>query len=347
MAAIKLKYIQRYQDRNGKQRYYVRIAGKPLVSLSGLPGSQEFMSAYKAALAETGAGSSEKSLEWLCGKYYAAPYFKSLGVTTQRVKRAVLEEVCALDFGGGKIGREPHKTFTQANIRKLRDAKIEFPQAANIRVKELSALYSWAAKNDLSRYNPASKIEKIKTGSKGFYTWTDKDVEAFEKRWAIGTKQRLAMSIMLYLGVRRSDAVLIGKQHESADGLSVTFSPFKGRDKTPKTLTLPIVAPLRAVLDASALGDSAWIETEHGNPYSDKSFGNTFKEWCRSAGTHADASCHGLRKIGACRAALAGASEHELMALFGWENASEARTYTRMAEQKRLAKSGSRKLHKD
>jgi hypothetical protein len=36
---------------------------------------------------------------------------------------------------------------------------------------------------------------------------------------------------MLYLGVRRSDAVPIGRKHESKDWLSVTFVQFKGRKK--------------------------------------------------------------------------------------------------------------------
>jgi hypothetical protein len=53
---------------------------------------------------------------------------------------------------------------------------------------------------------------------------------------------------------------------------------------------------------------------------------------------------HGLRKIGAVRAAEAGASEHELMAMFGWDDANMARIYTRKAAQKRLAASGAAKL---
>ena len=69
------------------------------------------------------------------------------------------------------------------------------------------------------------------------------------------------MSIMIYLGVRRSDAVLIGKGPESRDGLSVTFAQFKGRKKGIKVLTLPILPPLRAILDASALGRETWLET--------------------------------------------------------------------------------------
>jgi hypothetical protein len=39
-----------------------------------------------------------------------------------------------------------------------------------------------------------------------------------------------------------------------------------------------------------------------------------------------------------------GGSEHELMAMFGWEDADMARVYTRKAAQKRLAQSGAAKL---
>ena len=151
------------------------------------------------------------------------------------------------------------------------------------------------------------------------------------------------MSIMLYLGVRRSDAVSIGKNHESKDGFSVTFAQFKVRKKGAKVLTLPILQPFRAILDASELGRVTWLETAFGKPYSAAGFGNSFKDWCREAGL--PQCVHMVSGVPeACRAAEAGASEHELMAMFGWEDADMARVYTRKAAQKKLAASGAAKL---
>lgn len=80
------------------------------------------------------------------------------------------------------------------------------------------------------------------------------------------------------LGVRRSDAVVIGPKHASRDGQTVTFQMFKGRKKGVRVLSLPILLPLRAVLDASELGREAWLETSLGNPYSNAGFGNAFKD---------------------------------------------------------------------
>ncbi len=151
------------------------------------------------------------------------------------------------------------------------------------------------------------------------------------------------MAIMLYLGVRRSDAVQIGLKHESRDGLSVSFAQFKGRKKSAKLLTLPILPSLRAILDASKRGCETWLETNFGKPYRVNGFGNAFKGWCREAGLP-QCSPHGLRKIGAVRAAEAGASEHELMAMFGWDDANMTRIYTRKAAQKKLAASGAAKF---
>jgi hypothetical protein len=86
----------------------------------------------------------------------------------------------------------------------------------------------------------------------------------------------------------------------------------------------------------SALGRETWLETASGKPHSSNSFGNKFKSWCVKAGLP-QCDHHGLRKIGAVRAAEAGASEHELLAMFGWDDASMARVYTRKAAQKKLA----------
>src|SRR5208337_1271341 len=217
------------------------------------------------------------------------------------------------------------------------------PAAADLLVKTVSGLFSWAIKNDLATVNPAEKLERLGGRTEGFYTWTEEDVEAFETRWAVGTRQRLAMAIMLYLGVRRSDAVVIGRKHESQDGQMVTFQMFKGRKKGVRVLSLPILPPLRAILDASELGQEAWVESNLGKPYGNAGFGNVFKDWCKEAGLP-QCHCHGLRKIGAVRAAEAGASEHELMAMFGWEDADMARVYTRKAAQKKLAVSGAAKV---
>jgi integrase len=346
MTFVKFRYVCRDRDRHGNVRFYFRHPGKPKVRLRGVPGSEEFLAAYKEALSgsDPSQAKAEKSFEWLCERYYRSTLFQSLEPETRRRKRVVLDGICAIAGPNGRrLGSAPFASMKRLHVRKLRDMKSDRPGAADLLVKTVSSLFAWAIKNDLAAANPAEKLEKLSGRSEGFYTWTEDDVEAFESHWAISTRPRLAMAIMLYLGVRRSDAVLIGRKHQSRDGQTLSFQMFKGRKKGVRVLTLPILPPLRAILDASALGQEAWIETSVGKPYSNAGFGNVFKDWCKEAGLPR-CNCHGLRKIGAVRAAEAGASEHELMAMFGWEDADMARIYTRKAAQKKLAASGAAKV---
>jgi Phage integrase family len=132
-------------------------------------------------------------------------------------------------------------------------------------------------------------------------------------------------------------------ERSGSERLLPEAAAFKGWQKGAKVLTLPILPPLRINLDASELGKDIWLETAFGKPYRVAGFGNAFRVWCKEAGL-SQCKPHGLRKIGAVRAAEAGASEHELMAMFGWDDANMARIYTRKAAQKRLAASGAAKL---
>jgi len=352
MTRVKLKYILRDRDRYGNVRFYYRRPGKPMVRLPGLPGSEEFMTAYKAALSSDGtAPTAEKSLDWLCKLYFKSTAFASLEDYTRRRKRTVLNEVCDITFGSGRTARRlgslPFSGMNKAAVRKLRDMKAETPEAANYRLKQIAALFSWAVKNDHAKVNPAAGIEKLEKASQGgYYTWTEADVAAFEARWPLGTRPYLAMAVMLYLGVRRSDAVRLGPKHESKGGASVTVEVWKGRKRLGKVLTLPILPPLRAAIEATPHSPEAYLVTQAGKPHgSGDSFGNWFRDCCRNAGLP-ECSPHGLRKIAAVRCAEAGATEQELMAMFGWDDPAMARIYTRMAAQKRMAENAAAKMNK-
>ncbi len=57
-------------------------------------------------------------------------------------------------------------------------------------------------------------------------------------------------------------------------------------------------------------------------------------------------SAHGVRKIGATRAANNGATVAELEAIFGWQGGGMASLYTRAADRARLAKGAIAKLER-
>ena len=75
-----------------------------------------------------------------------------------------------------------------------------------------------------------------------------------------------------------------------------------------------------------------------------ESFGNFFADACKAAGV--PGSAHGLRKLGATRAANAGATVAQLEAIFGWSGGRMAAHYTREADRTRLAREAIDKLAK-
>ena len=135
----------------------------------------------------------------------------------------------------------------------------------------------------------------------------------------------------------------LGPQMER-DG-KLLFSETKGASRIVKTHELSILPPLRESIDATKkhIGHLIYLRTEWGKPHSAKGFGNWFKKRCREAGLEG-LSAHGLRKLAAQRCAEAGATEHQLMAMFGWTNPQQAAVYTRKADRAKLEAEAARLL---
>jgi integrase len=342
---VDLRFTYEDTDRHGRVRIYVRRRGMKKVRLRSVPGTPEFLEEYRSALAgrliAPAAKKGERiaavkgSLRWLCGQYYQAAEFKGLDSRTQRVRKQILESLCIRD------GDKPYALMEARHVRKRRDEKAELPEAANALIKALRQVFSFAIGNDLAARNPAKDVPYLKSGSEGFHSWTIEEVRQFEERHPVGTKARLALALLLYTGQRRSDVVRLGPQHLKEGWFTLT--QVKNRRRKPVTLSIPVLPELAAILEATKTGNLAYLVTEFGKPFTANGFGNWFRKRCDEAKLP-ECSAHGLRKAGAAIAAENGATERQLMAIFGWTTAKEAARYTRAARQKVLAASGMKLL---
>jgi integrase len=345
------KFAKKYviEDRtDGVLRFYFRKRGQPKVRLPGVPGSDEFNKAYYDALngviepAPTGPSLAKRgTFRWVCEQYFGSAEYKRLDAKTRRVRRSILES-CWLEptkpEGSKLIGDMPNPAFTAKVVRVLRDRKAELPEAANGRVKAIRQVYGWAVLDnvELATVNPARDVPYFRSDGEGFHSWTPDEVEQYEKRHPIGTKARLAMALLYYLAQRKSDVVLFGKQHRR-DGW-LRFTQFKGRNRKPITLEMPIPQELAQIIDATECGELTFLVNELGRPFTANGFGNKFREWCDQADLP-QCTSHGLRKARAARMADRGATGHQIMAITGHQTLKEVDRYTRAANQKRLAKS--------
>jgi integrase len=305
------------------------------------------MADYEAAKGIYAAVSSSRShavvpgtWRWLCVRYFAeCAEFRRLDPRTQHVRRMILEgtfdEVIAP--GSAKLFRDfPLSRMTTDAVEVLRDRKIHTPEAANSRLKAMRQVFKWGLKKKHAPSNPARDVEYFRSGSTGFHTWSQEEVQQFEGRHPVGSKARLALALLLFTGQRRSDIIRFGKQH--VKGGKLRFTQHKGRNRKPKRLTLPILPTLQRVIDGTACGDLTFLVNDWGRPFTDAGFGNKFRDWCNQAELQ-HCSAHGLRKAGATIAANNGATSRQLMAIFGWDTLKEAERYTRNADQQRLAES--------
>ena len=113
------------------------------------------------------------------------------------------------------------------------------------------------------------------------------------------------LALLMFTGHRRSDVIRFGKQH--AKGERLAFTQHKGRKRKPKKLTLPLLPPLRSIIDASPCGELTFLINDLGRPFTAAGFGNKFRDWCNQAGLP-HCSAHGVRKAGATIAAENGAT---------------------------------------
>lgn len=340
---IRLKHLVEDVDRHGNVRRYVRIVGRPKVRIKGTPGSEEFMVAYHAAIAG-GAGPVQAretrrgSFRHLCILFYGSTAFTSLDLSTQSWMRRALDRVA------GKYGVHPVALLKDKHVRKMRDELKATPGASKHLLKALRKMFGWAVEEDEAPHNPTLGVKAIRYVTKGYHSWVLEEVEAFERRHPIGSKPRLAMSLLLYTSWRREDGVRLGPQHLK-DG-RIKYRQAKNENNSPVDMDIPVHPDLAAVIEATpSSGHLTFLVTEYGKPFSPAGFGNAFKDWCRQANLP-HCSAHGLRKATAARLAERGATPHEIMAITGHRTLEEVERYTRAVRQAGLADSAMAKLKK-
>ena len=350
MVIVKYQYVYEDVDRHGNVRlYFWRGKAHRKVRIREKMNTPAFHAAYQAALAASQTSEEHApdqvkplSYRWLCLQFFASTDFKQLDEKTQRTRRLILEHTWEEPIAPGSeetFANFPVSRMTGKAVRVLRDRKAKFPGAANMRVKAVRRVFKWALENEIGNLttNPTREVAYLKHATTGHHTWTVEEVEQYEKRHPVGSKARLALALLLYTGTRRSDAVLLGRQHTRSGWLK--FTAQKNRRRNPVTIEVPIFPALQSIIDASVTGDLTYMMTEYGQPFTAAGFGGWFRERCDEAGLR-HCSAHGLRKAGASIAAENGASPHQLMAIFGWLSLKEAERYTQAARRKGMARDG-------
>jgi len=320
-------------DASGKRRVRFRRAGVSTY-LTGVPWSEDFMRQYAAALERHASqhqqiGAERRSLPGsfsaLVASYYNCPAFRDLKQGTQRVRRNVLERFRA------EHGHRRLKDLQRGHISHIIGTRAATPEAANNLLKVLRVVLNLGVEQGLIASNPAIGVKRYRNrNSEGHHTWTEQEIARFKAAHPINTRARLALELMLYTALRRSDVVGLGWQHVQGNRIAVR------QRKTDKVVTLSIHPELARALAAAPKNHLTFLTTERGAAFSVAGFGNWFRKQCNEAGLP-QCSAHGLRKAACRRLAEAGCSANEIAAISGHASLREVERYTRAASQSHLA----------
>jgi integrase len=144
----------------------------------------------------------------------------------------------------------------------------------------MRGLFQWAKSAGHVSIDPSEGIKnpKRKKGP-GFPIWAEADAEAYDKRWPLGTRERVWRDVLMYTGLRRGDAVRVGRQHVGdevrPDGSIVKMITLRTeKSQGGMVVSIPILPILQKTLDAGPIGDLAFICGKSGKPLTKESFGN-------------------------------------------------------------------------
>ncbi len=337
MPRPRFPYLHKEIFRHGVVEWYVRRGKGKRTRINGDYGSAQFKTEYDEAIRgeqqANNAKASSESLSWLIARYRDSSAWAKLSPATRRQRENIFLHV--MKTGGDKPFSEISRKTIAAGI----DRRKATPFQAGNFLKAMRGLFQWAVKSDHMEIDPTQEVDAPAPRTEGFRVWTEEEIDRFEARWPVGTRERLALAILLYTGLRRGDAVKLGRQHVR-DGVVMIRT-----EKTGIQIVIPVLPELSSVLSASKTGDLAFIATASGAPMTKESFGNWFREACNAAGV--PGSAHGLRKAGATRAANNGAGVKQLEAIYGWTDGKMAALYTRQADRVRLAREAIGMLSRD
>jgi integrase len=158
------------------------------------------------------------TVHWLVSAYLSSATFKALAAETQRTRRNILENF--RNANGDKrvfiiVNGEPVMVLARHDLQAIVNKKSITPFAQRNLLNTLRAMFGWARSEGKLPDDPSVGVtrQRIKKKNEGYPTWTEAEIEQFIARHPLGTKAYLALTLLLDTGVRRGDAVRLGRQH--------------------------------------------------------------------------------------------------------------------------------------
>lgn len=339
-------------DRHGKTRWRLRRGGHKDVMLPGEPHTPDFDEAYQAAIMGRPAPvirhpneGRPRSLKSAYRILKDTAEWNALDGRSRTRYRQTIERILTMKIGGVELGGGPVEHLKRGHVKKILTAFQHTPHMERIVLICLRKLILVAIDEEWIEVDPTYKMAR-NPQTDGHRTWPLEIMAQYEKHWPIGTRQRTAYALALWLGNRVSDVarlkwsdyttkhIMIDDELRQFDGFE--FVQFKGR-KRGKRIFLPMTPMLERELAPLSRDTETVLVSSRGGQYTDGSLSTRMGQWCEKAGIETGYTMHGLRKALGVKLAEADASTRQIMEALGHNNIAYAELYSREASQMRLA----------
>lgn len=338
MALLRLKYVNEYTDSTGKARRYFRRNGKQLGPIPGDVGSEEFMDAYQAYLNQQpqkpkSTAHPDSMAGWI-EDFYGDRIFKDLKPGTRAAYKSALEPISKEYGNRSAVALTAEKA--EKIIAKIGETK---PGMANLTRAAMRRVCKLAVKKKRRPDNPFLGIEAYSVGE--HHTWTEAELQQFEARWHLGTRERLAYDLLLYTGQRVGDVAKM-KRADVAEGLIHVV-----QQKTGAELWVPVHPHLARSMAAYTVPGLTLIGDPAGRPIKRSTLSLLIRNAVKKAGLPSICVPHGLRKAAMRRLAEGGGTAKQIASISGHKTLKEIERYTKAADQKTLARDAMKKMTKE
>jgi len=335
------KNVSWYLDRRGVRRWRFRKKGFS-AELGKFFGSPEFwerlanaQEGFKSRNYEDGPRIQYGTMAWIIAQYKESPNWKGLKASAKKAYRSSLNRL-EIEHGNRRL-----EGLKSVHIEKIMSDMRETPTAANNLLKRLNTLMQLAIKREIIHKNPVTEVDRYKISGDGIHSWSEDEIKQFINTHPQGTLPFKALTIMLYTGMARSDAVKFGWKNIVKD--RVEYRRQKTETTGGKLISIPIHPELQSLIDKTPKNQQTFLAIATGKKRSADALGTRMREWCDQAGLE-NCSSHGLRKAICRRLADAGATSTQIMAISGHNNLTSVEPYIMEANRKRNADVGFEKL---
>src|SRR5262249_15410434 len=147
----------------------------------------------------------EGTINWGVAMYRESSTWLALSLARRKQLENIFRQIVLT------AGNQPLTRIDRKAIVAGRERRASTPFAARHFVDAMRHLCRWALENGYIKSDPTEGVKVRKPKSDGFEAWTPEEIQRFEVRWPRGTRERVMFDVLLYTGLRRGDAVRVGR----------------------------------------------------------------------------------------------------------------------------------------